>query len=178
MDVYGADISLGGITTFADNVANLDGGAVHVSASSLTVSRDTTTFSNNSATTGGGGALGIYGFLSDNSAIVNMYGETFFTGNIASANVGAIYSASNPTGQFFQDATFHSNSATWGGAVATFGTGNGNELEELPTYSGDANSLAKQSEKVGERWKLRLDGSALLTCISRAMPQVCGARQQ
>ena len=82
---------------------------------------------------GNGGALGIYGYDSDEDSYVNISGETTFVNNVALLHGGAIFSSSNDVGQHFEGVTFRSNSAAIGGAVATFGTGNVNELAAKPT---------------------------------------------
>lgn len=97
----------------------------------------TTTFRNNTALTQNGGAVAIYGYgvfgdASGEDPPVNIFGHTTFTNNSAFVNGGAVFSSGNPRGQYYEGVVFRSNSARIGGAVATFGTGMGNEDERFP----------------------------------------------
>lgn len=132
--VDSASSSWTGTTTFTDNVALLDGGAVYGTINPRIRCQGTTTFRNNTAIAGNGGGLAIFGRGAvDNVPYVNISGEATFTGNRAFQYGGAVFSSSNPDGQYFEGVTFEFNSASIGGAVATFGTGNGNELTASPT---------------------------------------------
>ncbi|CAN0539782.1 unnamed protein product, partial [Scytosiphon promiscuus] len=122
-------VSWDGNTTFSDNIALADGGAVYATAGSTLHCQGTTAFTNNSAAAGNGGALGIYAFGSTEGSHVSISGETTFTSNVASLNGGAVFSSANQRGQDYEGVVFRSNSAAIGGAVATFGTGNNDEPE-------------------------------------------------
>ena len=133
MWVWRSAVSWNGFTTFADNVAYSDGGALYATLNHDITARGITIFSNNTAVNGNGGALGLYGSLSGDGSDVHIAGDTTFINNSASGSGGAIFSAANPHGQHFEGVEFMFNSARVGGAVATFGTGNADECTPSPT---------------------------------------------
>ena len=130
--IWHANVAWTGSTLFADNIAYKDAGAVYATITHGILCQGTTTFRNNTAITGNGGALGLYGSLSSGGSVVNISGETTFVNNSAFGSGGAIYSSANPDGQHFEQVEFRSNWARLGGAVATFGTGNGDEVTPSP----------------------------------------------
>ena len=147
--VWSSDVFWTGNTTFADNIADTDGGAVYATVGSSIGWQGTTVFRNNTATTGNGGALGVYGYLSDEGAYVNVSGCTTFINNSAFASGGAIFSSANSEGHYFEEVVFQSNSASVGGAVATFGTGNGDELQAASTTFLRCQFLDNTAEETG-----------------------------
>ncbi|CAM9638544.1 unnamed protein product, partial [Laminaria digitata] len=131
--VYESEIFMDGNTTFSNNTAYLDGGAVIVNFGSKMFGRGTTTFHSNTAAAGDGGALGIYGYFSDKGSYADISGETTFANNSAFAHGGAIFSTANFQGNYFEELVFRSNRAGIGGAVTTFGTGNADNLVASPS---------------------------------------------
>ncbi|CAM9479810.1 unnamed protein product [Ectocarpus fasciculatus] len=134
----------GNRTHFSNNSATFEGGAIRVSTSSTASWHgETTFFSNNSAGDNGGaidvdfeGSLwcdgntifsnnvaGVNGGALAVTGVVNMFGGAF-VGNTAAGNGGAIHMLDNEIDYYFEDVTLQSNSATNGGAVAAYGTGN------------------------------------------------------
>lgn len=132
MFVYGSSVSWSaGNTTFAHNRAHNDAGALYATLDHRIECSGFTTFRNNTAAAGNGGALGLYGSMSS-SSIVDIAGDATFANNTALLNGGGVFSSANPNGQHFENVTFQHNSANVGGAVATFGTGNGDEINPQP----------------------------------------------
>lgn len=125
-----SNLSWTGNTVFTDNIAYLDGGVAYVSQRSHLYCQGTTTFRNNTAMTRNGGVLGVYGIVPDAGPAVNISGETTFANNTSFANGGAIVSAASPGGQYYEGVIFQYNSATIGGAVASFGTGTATNLTD------------------------------------------------
>ncbi|CAB1105335.1 unnamed protein product [Ectocarpus sp. CCAP 1310/34] len=122
-----------GNTTFAHNLAYDDGGALYATLDHrIECSGGRTTFWNNTAAAGDGGALGLYGSMALSSSVVNISGDVTFTNNSAFGNGGGVFSSANTAGQYFEGVTFQYNSAAVGGAVATYGTGNGDEVTPVP----------------------------------------------
>lgn len=149
MWVWQSSVSWNGITTFSDNVAHTDGGAVYATLTHNIVARGTTIFRNNTASTGNGGALGLYGSLSSVGSNVSISGDTTFTNNTAHGSGGGIFSAANPHGQHIEGAAFLFNSARVGGAVATFGTGNDDECTPSPTMFSRCRFVGNHANETG-----------------------------
>ena len=135
--VWKLDVSWTGNTTFVDTVANLGGGAVYATVNTQNNCQGTTIFRNNAAVIGNGGALGIYGYDSDEESYVHISGETTFANDVALMHGGGILSNVNDVGQHVEGVTFRSNSAGIGGAVATFGTGTATNVRQSPQRSCD-----------------------------------------
>ena len=104
-------------TTVSNNKAGHDGGAIFV-GEGCDISWDgQMTFFENTADNDGGAVS-----VSGDSALTSS-GSTLFQRNSAGSYGGAIYSFANVNGQSYDGVKFDSNSASRGGAVATFSTG-------------------------------------------------------
>eukprot|EP00752_Nemacystus_decipiens_P007555 g6749.t1 len=130
----GSYVGWTGETRFFSNEADIDGGAVaslesdpesNPRNSSIYVGA-TTTFSNNTSGANGGG-LSLLGAC---SLDVDPGVEVSYVGNTAEVAGGAVFVSGAGTGPAFSSATFVSNSAQVGGAVAVFGSGNSKSVSE------------------------------------------------
>lgn len=122
----GSSVIYTGDTTFSENYAFTDGGAIGSPASdsvsnppysALDISGATTFTSNNCTANGGGLAL-----LGACSVVTSA--AVSFTGNSAGVAGGAVYVSSAGLGPTFSGVTFASNSAQIGGAASVSGSGN------------------------------------------------------
>eukprot|EP00752_Nemacystus_decipiens_P008612 g7691.t1 len=138
-----------GNTTFAHNIAVDDGGALYATLNHVIECNDHTVFWNNTAAEGDGGALGLYGSGASGSSVVNISGDVTFTSNTAFGNGGGVFSSANTAGQHFENVTFQYNSASVGGAVATFGTGNGDESTPAPARFVRCRFLSNSAAETG-----------------------------
>ena len=104
-------------TTVSNNKAGHDGGAIFVKEGCDISWDGQMTFFENTADNDGGAVT-----VSGDSALTSS-GSTLFQRNSADSYGGAIYSFANVNGQSYDGVKFDSNSASRGGAVATFSTG-------------------------------------------------------
>eukprot|EP00903_Cladosiphon_okamuranus_P008553 g8209.t3 len=121
-----------GNTTFAHNLARDNAGALYVTVDHRIECSDHTTFWNNTAAAGDGGALGLYRSLASSDSFVHISREATFANNRAFANGGGVFLSASKAARNFEDLTFRNNSAAVGGAVATFGTRNSDEITSEP----------------------------------------------
>lgn len=162
--MWASDISWTGNTTFANNVAHGDGGAVYATVGSNMHCQGVTTFRNNTSTAGNGGALGVYEFGSADGSYANISGKATFTDNVALLNGGAVFSSANRRGQNYEEVVFRSNSAAIGGAVATFGTGNNDEVIATPTTFSRCHFINNTATETGGAVETAFGQDILTSC--------------
>lgn len=133
MFVWNSNLAWTESTTFADNVADLDGGAVYATIEADIRCQGSTAFLNNTAATGNGGALSVHGSTINRGSYVEISDNATFVNNFAFAIGGAVHISASAGPQYFEGVEFRSNSAGIGGALAVFGGGNDNEATTDPT---------------------------------------------
>ena len=115
----GAEVTFasGSVTTFENNTAVKQGGAIRNDDKVVFEAGSVATFVGNSAGTNGG-AIANTDEDNKENPILKLEGTSTFEGNIASGNGGAILNEGTLT---VNDATFKNNKANWGGAIYNVG---------------------------------------------------------
>ncbi|CAM9509603.1 unnamed protein product [Ectocarpus fasciculatus] len=131
----GSTASWTGDTNFTSNQAFLDGGAIvspelddenNQEDSAIQINGTTSFFSNECG--GNGGAVNLLGAC---DLVVDPAANVRFTENAATVAGGAVFVSGAGAGPTFANATFTSNSAQVGGAVAVFGSGNTKSVGDI-----------------------------------------------
>ncbi|WP_407431173.1 Ig-like domain-containing protein, partial [Methanobrevibacter sp.] len=126
---------------FENNSANNNGGALFVTANTLSNTFENVNFTNNEAKTADGGAI-TFGANSGYTTEKNTFKNVNFINNTANENGGALYVTGESTSNTFENVEFINNTAkNWdGGAINFYKLVNDTTFEEVLFYKNSAPS--------------------------------------